>query len=218
MKRFTLIVLACLSGILVSAQTKSFQVWTGIGVSYELSKKLSFDFETETRFQQASKTLKQAAVSVGARYAITKPIYVGVSYEFADKYKKNGYFPVNTFVANLGYKRKLGDFRLGIQTKLTVEKNSYIKNPEDIYPEWKQKNKIKLGYAKYKRIKPSIAVETYHPLEAGANYRISTVKYSANCTLGFRKGIDFTAGYMFRHEIDKCEYISICTLGLSKSF
>ena len=112
----------------------------------------------------------------------------------------------------------MGDFRLGIQTKLTVEKNSYIKNPEDIYPEWKQKNKIKLGYAKYKRIKPSIAVETYHPLEAGANYRISTVKYSANCTLGFRKGIDFTAGYMFRHEIDKCEYISICTLGLSKSF
>ena len=106
MKRFTLIVLACLSGILVSAQTKSFQVWTGIGVSYELSKKISFDFETETRFQQASKTLKQAAVSVGARYAITKPLYVGVSYEFADKYKKNGYFPVNTFVANLGYKRK----------------------------------------------------------------------------------------------------------------
>lgn len=218
MKRLIVIALACLTGFSVSAQTKSFQVWTGIGTSYDFSKRLSLDFEAESRFQQNAKALKQVSAAVGARYSVTKPIFVGVGYEFADKYKKNGYFPVHTFSANVGYKKKLGDFRLGIQTKLTTEKNTYIKNPEDIYPEWKQKNKIKFAYAGLRRIKPSVAVETYHLLEAGSDYHVSTVKYSASCAIDFRKNFELGVGYMFRHEIDKCEYISIAMFSLSKSF
>lgn len=218
MKKSALILLACFTGLFVSAQTHSFQVWTGVEVSADVSKKLSVDFEAETRFQQTSATLKQASAEIGVRYNITKPLFISGSYEFAEKYKKNGYFPVNTIAATLGYKKKFGDFRLGIQTKLNLEKNAYTKNPEDLYPDLVDKNKIKISYNGLSRLKPSLFVETYHPIEAGSQFHVATVKYGANCTIEFRKHFELDLGYMFRHEVDENEYISILTLSVSKSF
>lgn len=218
MRKCLLIILCYTVSILVSAQTKSFQVWTGIGTSYDVSKRLSIEFEAESRFQQTGATLKQASACIGGRYNLTKKFYAGASYEFSDKYKKNGYFPVHTFAASVGYKKKFGDFRLSLQSKLNLAKNSYTKKQEDIYPEIVNKNKIKFSYAGFNRIKPGAFIETYHPLESGSNYHISTVKYDVNCSFDYRWNTTFNVGYMFRHEIDENEIISILTFAVSKSF
>lgn len=218
MKKLALIVFCCLTGIFASAQTHSFQVWTGLETSADISNKLSIDFEAEARFQQKSATFKQASAEIGVRYKLSKTLFTSVSYEFSSKYKKNGYFPINTLAATLGYKKKFGDFRFAIQSKLNVEKTSYIKNPEDVYPDLIDKNKVKISYNGLSRLKPSLFVETYHPIEAGSQFHVATVKYGANCTIEFRKHFELDLGYMFRHEVDENEYISILTLSVSKSF
>lgn len=217
-RKISLFVCSCLCSATIYAQTHSCQVWTGVEASCELSRELSIDFGVESRFQQNAALLKQASASIGISYNLHKSFFVGAGYEFADKYKKNGYFPVHTFSGVIGYKQKVGDFRFAIQTKLNTEKNTYTKNPEDERLDLVDKNKIKLSYKLSKHIKPSVFVETYHPLELGNMYRISTVKYGVNCAIGLRKQLDLDFGYMFRHEVVDNEYISILTVALSKSF
>ena len=218
MKKGFLILLCVFGTLLASAQTYSFQVWTGLEASIDLSKRLSLDVGVESRFQQHSALLKQASAEVGARYSVTKPLFVGASYEFADKYRIQGYFPVHTFAALVGYKKKFGNFRVAIQTKMNVSKNTYIKNEKSLLPSFVDKNKLKVAYVANKRVRPSLFVETYHPLGAGTNYSIATVKYGANCSFGFRKQIGLDLGYMLRHEIQDDELISIVTLSIEKSF
>ncbi len=218
MKRCAFIIFSLLVAFLASAQSHSFEVWTGVGASVDLSKRFSIDFEGETRFQQNSALLKQGLAEVGARYNITKPLFVGLSYKFTEKYRKNGYFPMHTVAAVVGYKKKIDDFRFSIQTKLNVTKNTYVKNSEGLQPEVVDKNKIKVAYSLRKHIRPSLFVETYHPIEAGSMYRISTVKYGANCGFEFRKKLGLDVGYIFRQEIDDKQCISILTLSLSKEF
>ncbi|MCQ2960149.1 MAG: DUF2490 domain-containing protein [Bacteroidales bacterium] len=218
MRKLFSILFCCFIGTFVSSQTHSFQVWTGIGTSVDISKKLSIDFEAETRFQQIGALIKQASAEIDATYNITKPLFISAGYKFADKYKKNGYFPVHTISAAIGYKKKFGDFRIGFQTKLNLEKNTYIKNNSDLIPTFLDKNKLKVTYSGIKKIKPSVFVETYHPLEAGSKFHIETVKYGANVSYGFRKHLDLDLGYIFRHEVDANEFISIATISLSKSF
>lgn len=218
LKYACLILLGCLCNIPLIAQTHSFQVWTGLETSAAITNKLSFDFSVETRFQQNSATLKQASAEIGARYSITKPLFVVASYEFADKYKGTSYFPVHTFAAAVGYKKKLGDWRLSARTKLNAGKTTYIKKAEDERFDFVDKNKIKVAYNGFSHIQPSVFVETYHPMYAGSNFHVSTVKYSANCSFKLRKHFNLDFGYMFRHEIDDKECISIATITLGKEW
>lgn len=217
MKRFLTILFVFVS-IFANAQSHSFQVWTSLGTSADITKKLSLDFEAESRFQQTSATLKQISTEIDAQYALTKPLFIGIGYKFADKYKKNGYFPVHTILATIGYKKKFGDFRIGIQSKFNFEKNTYTKSSEDLGFECIDKNKIKITYTGIKHLRPSLFVETYHPIEIGSKYHIQTAKYGVTCSYGFRKKIDVDFGYMLRHEVDAQELISIITIGVSKSF
>lgn len=200
----------------VSAQTHSFQVWTSIGTSVDLSKKLSLEFEAESRFQQTGALLKQASAELGLDYNITKHFFVGTSYKFADKYRKNGYFPVHTFAAIAGYKKKFGNLRIGYQNKMNLEKNTYIKKAEDVRPSFVDKNKIKLVYTGIDRLRPSVFVETYHLVGNESRYAIETIKYGINCGVEFRKQIGVNVGYMFRQEIIDRQNISIVTIALSK--
>lgn len=200
----------------MSAQTHSFQVWTSIGTSVDLSKKLSLEFEAESRFQQTGSLLKQASAELGLDYNITKHFFVGTSYKFADKYKKNGYFPVHTFAAIAGYKKKFGVFRIGYQNKLNLEKNTYIKKAEDVRPSLIDKNKVKLVYTGIDRLRPSVFVETYHLVGPASRYAIETIKCGINCGMEFRKQIGVNVGYMLRQELLENESISIVTIALSK--
>ncbi len=208
----------CICSATIFAQTHSFQLWAGAETSYDLTNVLTLEFGIESRFQQTGAPLKQISAELGLSYNFTKSFFVGASCEYADKYKKNGYFPVYTFAGTAGYKKKFGNFKIGIQTKLNFEKNTYLKSPEDEQLGLVDKNKIKVSYKLSKRLKPSLFVETYHPLEVGSAYRIATVKYGANCAIGFRKNLDLDFGYMFRHEVVDNEFISIVSIMLSKSF
>lgn len=217
-KKIVLLFLGCICCATISAQTHSFQLWTAVEASHELTNDFSIDFGLESRFQQTGAALKQVSAELGLSYNFMKSFFVGASCEYADKYKKNGYFPVYTVAGAVGYKKKFGNFKIGIQTKLNLEKNTYLKSPEDEQLGLVDKNKIKVSYKLSKRLKPSFFVETYHPLEIGSAYRIETVKYGANCAVGFRKNLDLDFGYMFRHEVVDNEYISIVNITISKSF
>lgn len=216
MKRIAFIFLSIFFAGFASAQSHSFELWTGLGASVDVSKRFSLDFEAEARFQQNSALLKQGNAELGARYSITKPVYVGMSYKFTEKYRKNGYFPMHTVAAVVGYKKKIDDFRFSIQTKLNVTKNMYVKNGEGLQPEIVDKNKVKVAYSLSKHIRPSLFVETYHPIEAGSRYHIATVKYGVNCGFEFKKKLGLDLGYIFRQEIDDCQTLSILTISLSK--
>lgn len=218
MKRIAAVILGCLVGVSVFAQTHSVEVWTGVETSTDITKRFSLDFEAEARWQQTSALLKQFAVEVGGKYNLSKTVYVGASYKLADKYKKSGYFPEHTLAGVLGYKKKFESFRVAAQTKLNVSKNSYTKNAKSLRPELVDKNKIKITYTGFNRIRPSAFVETYHVVAPGSNFHIATVKYSANCSFEFRKNTSVDLGYMLRHEVDDQLLISVFTLTVGKSF
>lgn len=219
MRRCFVIFILCCAGLWCSAQTHIFEAWTGIETSYELNEKTDIEISAESRFQQRNTLLKQYSIEIGSSYALFKGIFVNASYEFANKNKKNGYFPVHTLCTSLGYKKKFDNgLRLNIQTKINVGKNMYTKKSEDERFELVHKNKIKLSYSINKRIRPSLFAETYHPLETGGYYSVSTLKCGINCALFINKQTYFDFGYIRRNEFEDNEIISIITCTFNKSF
>lgn len=218
MKRIAAVLICCLVGISGWSQSHSVEVWTELETSTDITKRISIDFEAEARLQQTSALLKQLAVGIGGKYNISKTVFVGASYEIADKHKKNGYFPEHTVAGVVGYKKKFDSFRFAVQSKLNVSKNTYIKNEESLRPEIVDKNKIKITYTGIDRIRPSAFVETYHVVAPGSNFHIATARYSVNCSFEFRKNTNIDLGYMLRHNIDNQLLLSIFTLTLGKSF
>lgn len=218
MKKIAAVIIGCLVGVSVMAQSHRVEVWTALETSADITNHFSVDFEAEARWQQTSALLKQLAVGIGGKYNVSKTVFVGASYEIADKYKKNGYFPEHTVAGVVGYKKKFDSFRFAVQSKLNVSKNTYIKNEESLRPEVVDKNKIKITYTGMRRIRPSAFVETYHLVAPGSNFHVTSAKYSVNCSFEFRKNTSVDLGYMLRHEIDDQLLLSIFTLTFGKSF
>lgn len=154
------------------SQIEDAHLWTGAGVSVSVDKKLSFGYETQTRFYKNASTLRVYLNQFGSSYKITKNFKVGLDYRFSRKKKDYYFVSENRIMLNAAYGFKVSP----INTKFTVRaryQNSFDRLKvinESISPDFSNVVRLKFvakyKFPDFKRIRPFLGCEYFKSLDA----------------------------------------------------
>ncbi len=203
----------------VAFSAQSQELWTSLEAETALTNKLSVDATAEFRWQQSGTLLKTGFGEVGASYRIFKPLTLGASYRFSQRSRDPGFFSIHTFAATLGYRYRIGDFRLQYRNKFETDRDTYITSEEDLRWHFTDRNRIRVTY--YKRgtlLSPSMFVESFNEISAQHSYTLSELRYGANLTFMLYRGYSIGVGGFVKQAFDKSEFTYVGTFALMKEF
>lgn len=196
------------------------ELWTSLETETSLTNKFGIDVTGEARWQQFDKPLKTAFGEVGLSYKILRPLSIGVSYRFAQRNREPGFFTVHTFAARLGYRYRIGDFRIQYRNKFETDKDTYTTDEEDLRWHFTDRNRIKISY--YKKatlLSPSVFIESFNEISAQEKFSLSELRYGAGLDFMLYRGYSIGVGGFVKQEFGSKNGVTyVATLALVKEF
>ena len=203
MRSLSLLIL--LFGSIVYGQKKDAHLWTGLGLDMDITKKISVDFETQSRFDQNASKLNQLYFELGSSYKVIKGVKLGFIYRYARKNSGDYFFNQNRFCLDLSYRYRL-DFGITIKTRARYQHafdrfsivNEIYPNKKNLY---RQSFKISYLNKDFKLISPFIGTEFFYALQPKNPYSsLDTYRLKAGFVLDLPKRHSVKVFYTFEHE------------------
>jgi hypothetical protein len=192
---------------LVRAQDKDAMLWTGFSGDMDITKELSVELESQTRFQSNMSQYQQAYGELGVNYKLAKGLKFGATYRYSRKNAGDFYFNENRLCANLRYRYKL-DMGLSLAARLRYQHSfDRLSMVNNIYPN--RKNIMRLSFKidyknkAIKRFLPFIGGELFHALQPQNQYSygwLDTYRLKAGLTLDLPDRHSVKIYYIFEHE------------------
>ena len=152
-------------------QTQDAQLWTGLGLNADISKKFSLKYETQTRFYKNASTLRTYYNEFSADYEFIKNLSAGLSYRYSRKNKESYFAGENRICLNADYSLKLAKTGLRLKTRaryqLGFQRTAVVNDV--IYPDmgsaFRCKFDLKYKNDKFKRILPFLGYELFKAIQ-----------------------------------------------------
>lgn len=157
--------------ILGFSQNQDAQLWTGLGLKADLSKKLSLKYETQARFYKNVSTLRTYYNELSVDYEVIKNLSVGGSYRYSRR-NREGYFGSdNRICINTAYTLKIAETGLRLKTRaryqLSLDRAGIINDV--IYPNirnvFRCKFDLKYKNDNFKRVLPFVGYELFKSIQ-----------------------------------------------------
>ena len=188
------------------------ELWTGISLQYDASKKLSFGYDAQTRFDKNFSNLKTFFNEIEAEYEILNDVDFGISYRYSQRFKTDYFENDNRIALNLSYGFKLSETGLKFKARgryqwgfdrLTAI-NEYI-YPENEY-ELRLKLNLKYENDAFKRIIPFVEYEMFKPILDSPNINFLTAyRIAGGLKFDLVKKHEFEISYIFDRTIQTGE-------------
>lgn len=215
MRRFSLLffLFASLSSY---SQTKDALLWTGIGLDYNLSKKISFKYETQLRLDKNISSLKTYYNELSANYEPIKYFKVGGTYRYSRQNKTEHYENSHRICINTSYTVPLKElnlrFKLRARYQFKFDRLTQINNT--IYPDFgnmfRLKFNVKYKNDAFKRIQPYAFYELFKSLD-NDNYtegRLSAYRIGLGLDFDLPKRQEISVKYIYEGENSSVPSIS----------
>lgn len=201
------------------SQTHTNELWTELGVSSEIVYNLQAEAIIETRFQEVGSYIKSISGEVGVSYKLIKPISVGITYKCTEKNRPQGFFAAHTGAFTFSYRQKYGNVRVAYRNKFEINRDTYINEYTDLYPQFEDRNRFKLSYARKKAfISPSLSIETFHTGYNQSQFLLSEIRYSCGVDFNLKNKFEASTAYTYKQSFGKSVNTSIYSISVSKSF
>jgi len=166
-----LLIISFTTSLVGFTQINDAHLWTGAGLSYGISKKLSVGYETQTRFYNNASSLRVYMNQIGASYKIVKGVKVGMDYRYSRKKKDYYFVNENRIMLNAAYGYKVKNintkFTARVRYQHSFDRLSTIN--QTITPKksnlFRLKLQAKFKYPDFKRIQPFIGYEYFKSLD-----------------------------------------------------
>lgn len=200
-----LIYILLLSPVFGYSQIEDAHLWTGAGISLKVDKKLSINYETQTRFYKNASILRVYLNQIGGTYKITKDFKVGLDYRFSRKRKNYYYVSENRFMLNAAYGYKVSPINTKFSARVRYQ-NSFDRLKvinETINPNISNVFRIKI-VAKYKitdfkRVQPFIGYEYFKSLDAEPiEFAVDAYRIMGGVNLDLPKKHEVKLNYIFQ--------------------
>ena len=176
--------LSLIVSIIGYSQINDAHLWTGAGVSMEISDNFSVDYKTQIRFYKNVSSLRVYLNQFGATYKVMKGLKFGASYRYSRKKKDYFFVNENRFILDgvYGYKIKEANLKFSIRARYQHSFDRLNTINETIVPKTSDVFRLRC-VAKYKnpdfkRVQPFVGYEYFkslnaEPIQFGVNsYRI----------------------------------------------
>lgn len=201
MKKFTFLICFALplSGL---AQTRNTNLWTGISVSKNITKKISLEFDGQWRINNNLSTTGAYIAELGAGYKFNKHWEVNAFYRFISrrKYDKGDaayvFKQYHRFYANLIYDRKIAflklTYRLRYQNQFKDD-NGALENDKSYL-----RNRIELAYPNKTKFTPALSADLFYRMGEA----FDEIRYKAEVDYKINKKNTITVGGFTSHEFE----------------
>ncbi|MBL4703498.1 MAG: DUF2490 domain-containing protein [Flavobacteriales bacterium] len=97
------------------SQNKDFQIWAGMDVKHNFSKKLSVSLKEEVRTAYNSQLVKKVFTQVNITYRVIKPIKISLGYRHNFLFNAEDRAPVKRIYSDLVYSKKIKKFKPSVR-------------------------------------------------------------------------------------------------------
>ncbi len=153
-------------------EVRDFETWSSVGARMKLNKDWEFTLSEQLRLKNNSKTVDSYFTELEAQYSGFKGFEIGAGLRYIkendNKGKIQGYETHFRYNLDLGYKHKLGDFRMGYRVR--------FQNKDELQVSQKQgdtainKLRLKIGTEyniKNWKLDPKVSLEMFNTLGKG---------------------------------------------------
>ncbi|GAB3513578.1 DUF2490 domain-containing protein [Emticicia fontis] len=182
------------------AQERSTNLWTGISVSKNITKKISLEADAQWRVTNNLTTTGSYIGELGAVYKFNKHWEVNAFYRFISrrKYDKGDevyvFKPYHRFYANLTYDHKIAflklTYRLRYQNQFKDD-NGTLENDKSYL-----RNRLELAYPNKTRFTPAVSADLFYRMGEA----FDEVRYKAEVDYKINKKNTITLGGFISHE------------------
>jgi hypothetical protein len=179
--------------------------WTGFGLDYDVTKKISMEYESQVRFDQNVSHLSQYYNEISGGYKIIKGLQTSLTYRYARKNNGDYYFNQNRFCFNLSYKYKVGG-GITLSTRARYQHSfDRLSVVNDIYPNkkniYRMAFKISYKHKDFKRVQPYFKYEFFNAIQPVNKYSsLDTYRLKIGANLDLPGKHTVKLFYMFEHE------------------
>ncbi len=180
------ICLLMFSGKYSYGQQQDANLWTKIGIKYDLDKKNRISFEEEFRFHENITLLDQNHAEIGLDHELSKRWQAGIYYRFIyEKDPERSYSIGHRGWLQIEYLLIDSDLELSFRTRLQSTFTDIYSSRNGDIPEWYNRYKISAQYKPSKTVwVPNAGIEFWHFLNPDGTPLLN--KYRASFGLEYR--------------------------------
>jgi hypothetical protein len=203
MKRlFPLLILFFLSAIPVFSQTSDFGIWFAAKGTLPLTRSLDFKMEADVRTFENSSKIDEGFGEAGLSLQLLRFLSVAGSYRLTSQIEDDGnYYLRHKFFIGMTGGMNFG--RVGLDCRLMLEHRvkTYIKNPDDEFPDDFGRIKVSAKYNIPKsKLEPVIYFETFTKLFEATEKTIEKYRLSAGCEYRMNKKNKIQVSYIYQRD------------------
>lgn len=213
------ILLVLLSAGLVSpsyAQNKDFQIWTGVSVQKEFTKKIQIGLEEQIRLSENATTISQYFTELTAGYKINKHISIAGNYRFIQKDELSVFETVHRLSFDFELTQKISRITLSLRPRFQQEFYPawfYYENPLD--PTQYLRNKLALEAKIVKKLSLYFDSELYYQLNNPTGNVFDKVRYETGLQYKINKKNSINGFYMIQKQLNVSKADTDYVLGIN---
>lgn len=190
------------------------ELWLGVAIKADLSKKLSLKYETQTRFNQNATRLKTYYNELSIDYELIKNLEIGTTYRYSRRNRDTYYLGDNRICFNLEYEKKITEIGFKLKTRAryqySFDRLSVINNL--IFPETENmfRLKLQLDYKNdaFKRLLPSVGYELFKSFNPTKMQGLSAYRLYAGLDLDLPDRHEISLKYIYEKDFGTIQQVN----------
>ena len=184
----------CSSG---NAQTSDAELWTRVGISKKITKKISLHFEEQVRLNDNISSVKNFFSELGVVYRLNKYLRFSGNYRYKSIRRADGTFrTANRFHGDIRFRYKAKPIIVFYRARMQVEHGIRNKGPRT---EYYDRNKLTLKLDLDKKFSPYLSSEIYLNVNDGT---FDKVRYTIGVDLDLKKRNEISIFYRIQREFN----------------
>lgn len=179
---------------------EDFEIWSGITLKKNISKKIRLYLQEEIRFNNNALQIKRYLTDVGGRYELNDLIRIGLYYRFSMSNRTVYYEPVHKIYSDVELVKDINRFGLKLRGRIQYARNT---KTIDVYEKniWYNRNEITVEYNIRKtRFTPFIEHEQFIPLNNPWLKGIDKYRLQAGTEIYINPKLDISVSYLYQRE------------------
>lgn len=216
------LLLLVVSGQLAAQETKvvrDLQLWTGATVEKSLGKAWTLSLKEEIRFKKDISEINNFFTDAGIGYRINKNFALEGAYRYTrDKKSDDSYENLTRYNLDLIYKGRLSSITLAYRLRYQKEVEGFNLIEQGTNYEKYVRNRIKISYTDFKKIKPYVSFELFQLFEYAKPADFEYFRVQGGIKYEPGKLGSFTLAYGFNRELNSEEPALISMLRINYAY
>lgn len=184
-------------------QTNDFQVWSGISVSKDLSKKIEIGFDAKARFFENATTLKQFYTELSGGYDFNKHIKLTANYRFIQKNELTSFETIHRISVDGEAKQKISLITFSLRTRYQKEfYSAWYSYENPLEPTQYLRNKLTIEAKLIKKLSIYFSPEIYSQLDNPRGNIFDKVRYGIGMDYKINKHHFINSFFMLQKQIN----------------